>query len=731
MQWVSFRLATIMLFCVVVAPRWTYGEVPGVDARACEILEHLADHLANLPSLQVMAKTRIVRGQDDVRAVTEFRQLLVFQRNTGIAIRTLPSSAPTPEVYYRDSKGTMIIPGVGVVSSTARDMAGFFRSSRFGYERSEEGNPLTDQSLAIAMVRELLIPQSNERWDDDILDFQRIGSEVIDGQTVHQIRIRQKTKDDDSIETDFWITEGQQPRLIRFRPNADQLSNEEMRIEIDCYLEDWNASPTITENTFRPNTEGLATYRSVRQAFRNIVGAGNEEKTRRELVGKTAPHFKVRLQNGGEFDLGNHVGKQLIVLDFWATWCDPAIRGFWEWDEIISGDQERRIVYLAVNQGQDLEQIDDFLSEADGLPEFQVAVDPERKVGELFSVEGLPETIIIGLDGRIKDVQFGLNAGNRASIRSTVYALAGVSEFGPVETIDELKQRQDRIREVVERVEASVVGLQAGRGAGSGVVVSKDGLILTAAHVTSRIGQEFAVMFPNGRQVRGVSLGLNRTRDAAMIRIEDPGEYPFVEVAEPSPKLGQWVISMGHPDGFSLDRSAPVRVGRIVKLPDAQGRGQGFLATDCTITMGDSGGPLFDLDGRVVGIHSFISGRLIENMHVPVAVYQDDWQRYLDADDWGNGIGGQADRDRPVVGIKLANVNDQVVVELVADGYPAQKAGLEVGDIVKSVGDRQQIQSIGDYRVELAKYNVGDEIKVVIQRGEEVLDKTIVLAERD
>jgi len=78
-------------------------------------------------------------------------------------------------------------------------------------------------------------------------------------------------------------------------------------------------------------------------------------------------------------------------------------------------------------------------------------------------------------------------------------------------------------------------------------------------------------------------------------------------------------LALGHPGGFDLKRSLVVRLGRIIRLaPDA-------LQTDCTISPGDSGGPLFDMHGRVIGIHSYISSSPADNFHVPITAYYHSW----------------------------------------------------------------------------------------------------------
>src|SRR5205807_1727365 len=93
-------------------------------------------------------------------------------------------------------------------------------------------------------------------------------------------------------------------------------------------------------------------------------------------------------------------------------------------------------------------------------------------------------------------------------------------------------------------------------------------------------------------------------------------------------KKGQWVITVGHPGGFRPDRSPPVRLGRVIESTKS------LVRTDCTIVGGDSGGPLFDMTGKVVGIHSRIGAPLSANIHVPVDTYRDTWDRLVKGEVW-------------------------------------------------------------------------------------------------
>jgi hypothetical protein len=121
------------------------------------------------------------------------------------------------------------------------------------------------------------------------------------------------------------------------------------------------------------------------------------------------------------------------------------------------------------------------------------------------------------------------------------------------------------------------------------------------------------------------------------MKIDEPGPYPFVEMGRSSTlALGQWVIAVGHPGGFRPNRSPVVRLGRVLMSNPF------LIRTDCAQDGGDSGGPLFDLDGVVVGIHSRIGpGAITENVHVPIDTYKQTWDRLASAESWGERLGDQ------------------------------------------------------------------------------------------
>lgn len=241
------------------------------------------------------------------------------------------------------------------------------------------------------------------------------------------------------------------------------------------------------------------------------------------------------------------------------------------------------------------------------------------------------------------------------------------------ESLDDLKAIEAHITKLVPKLTAATVNIQVGPAQGSGVIVSDDGLVLTAAHVVGRPGRRVKIVLADGKEVRGETLGRDRMIDAAVVRIVTPREeWPKCELAPAGEtRTGDWCIATGHPGGYQEDRGVVVRVGRVI-LGSSR-----FIQTDCELVGGDSGGPLFDMYGRVIGINSRIGEETSVNIHVPVEGYHSNWDRLLAGEDFAShsgaflGISGTADESGK--GLRITRV---------FEGSPADEAGLKVGDVL-------------------------------------------------
>ncbi len=288
------------------------------------------------------------------------------------------------------------------------------------------------------------------------------------------------------------------------------------------------------------------------------------------------------------------------------------------------------------------------------------------------------------------------------------------------ESLKDLASMQRHIRMLVKRVSPAVVGVEVGGASGSGVVISADGIVLTAAHVCGRAGRPVKFLFADGRIAHGRTLGADHLSDAGLMKITDPGDWPHVAVAPaPDVRVGEWVLAMGHPGGFDPDRPPVVRLGRVLEI-EPEG-----LQTDCTLTAGDSGGPLFDMEGRVAAIHSRISEAAEDNYHVPVASFFDSWTRLARGETWGN----ERPPPRPWVGLRGVDQSDGIEVDSLDETGPAFRAGVRVGDRILRVNGKT-IATFGEFRGLVAGTRAGDALEMMIQRNSESRTVTVTVESR-
>lgn len=318
---------------------------------------------------------------------------------------------------------------------------------------------------------------------------------------------------------------------------------------------------------------------------------------------------------------------------------------------------------------------------------------------------------------------------------SKVWLLASLLVAIPATAREETKdvaaliKLESMVQAVADKVLPSTVALLSERSgaSGSGVVVSKQGLVLTAAHVVQG-AEDMLVIFPNGKQAKARVLGANYSKDIAMVKLPGNLEWPALELGESkSLEAGDWVVALGHSAGFDANRPPPVRFGRVV----SEGPGN-FLTTDCTLIGGDSGGPLFDLEGRVIGIHSSIGRSLSNNNHAGIDGFQEDWKRLLAGEAWGKlSLNPFANPEMPVLGIGMAGARGQrgVVVDSVVQGSPAAAAGVRPGDLIQSL-DGSKIRDGGELLQVLAKRQSGDEVKLGLLRGKKSLEIAVELVKR-
>jgi len=227
------------------------------------------------------------------------------------------------------------------------------------------------------------------------------------------------------------------------------------------------------------------------------------------------------------------------------------------------------------------------------------------------------------------------------------------------------------------------------RGVGSGFILSGDGYVMTNAHVVEG-AEEVIVTLTDKREFKAKTIGSDKRTDVALVKIEATG-LPFVRTGDVGRlKVGEWVIAIGSP--FGLENT--VTAGIVSAKSRDTGEFLPLIQTDVAINPGNSGGPLINMRGEVVGINSQIYSRSGGYMGISFAIPIDEASRVVDQ----LRVSGRVTRGR--IGVVIDQVTKEVaesiglgkpmgaLVRSVEAGGPADKAGVEAGDIITKVEGR-------------------------------------------
>lgn len=298
------------------------------------------------------------------------------------------------------------------------------------------------------------------------------------------------------------------------------------------------------------------------------------------------------------------------------------------------------------------------------------------------------------------------------------------------ESSEDLLAIQASLQKHLAEAREATVCIKMGQGSGTGVIVSENGLVLTAAHVISGVLKEMKVIMEDGTEYEARSLGLNSENDAGMLQILSDEKFPFVayehqnDASRSSTRVGDWVFAIGHSGGFDKARGSVVRLGRMVKVTAST------VYSDCTLIGGDSGGPLFDMNGNLVAIHSRVGGRIAQNMHVPLQVFHNDWPMLEKGEFIGNGP--FAEKPKPgsgFMGLAVEERSGGLEVVQVEPSYPAADAGIQIGDVLVSMNS-VALKSKANLKSRMEKLAEGDLVKLEFSRDGKLKSVELNLVKR-
>ena len=268
---------------------------------------------------------------------------------------------------------------------------------------------------------------------------------------------------------------------------------------------------------------------------------------------------------------------------------------------------------------------------------------------------------------------------------------------------------------------------------GSGFVVSEDGYIVTNNHVVSNADEIF-VKFSDGREYKTKLIGTSPEVDIAVLKIESNEKFKPLEFSDSDKvEIGQWSIAFGNPMGLNDSMT--------VGVVSASGRSslgieeiENFIQTDAAINQGNSGGPLIDINGKVIGVNTAIlstsGGSVGLGFAIPsnlVSVVKD-------------SIISTGKFEKPYIGVYLNNLDSEkikalnikstngVLIAKVIENGPAAKAGMQANDVVVAVNGKS-VNSAGAFIGELAAKKIGETVELSIIRNSQTLKIRVALEE--
>jgi serine protease Do len=253
---------------------------------------------------------------------------------------------------------------------------------------------------------------------------------------------------------------------------------------------------------------------------------------------------------------------------------------------------------------------------------------------------------------------------------------------------------------------------------GSGFIISADGYVVTNNHVVQN-AKTVTVTTDDGKTLDAKVIGTDTKTDLALLKITEPGDYPFVKLAKETPRIGDWVVAIGNPYGLG----GTVTAGII----SAEGRDIGsgpydsFLQIDAPINKGNSGGPTFNLKGEVVGVNTAIFSPSGGSVGIGFAIPANTVDNVVDSLEHGGVV------NRGYLGVQIQPVGQEIadglgmkstngaLVDEAQPGTPAAAAGLKSGDVITQLNG-QDVKDASDLTRHIGSMKPGDKVELSFLR---------------
>jgi peroxiredoxin len=393
------RRIAVVLLIALVASAWLLAPTRAQAAEAAapkpeDLLRKVADYLAGLPAFACRIDSSIHIQAQGIDNRMDTKMMLRLERPNRLAI-VLEEGMMGMTVISDGKQLTQYIPTMNryTVKEAPADLKDWSAGEAGMMGVSGEYLSTDADKFCKALM-------------EGVTKSEYVGIEDVDAAKCHHCRFEQE-----EFDWEIWIDAGEKPLVRKIVPDlTKQFANAEglmqgAKMEYVVAFKDWNVEPKFAEADFAfTPPDGAA---KVDNLFEGLADAPAEEEGPHPLLGQPAPAFKTVGLDEKPIDLAAHVGKDVVLLDFWATWCGPCVQAMPQVDGVAEKFADRGLVFYAVNVQEDAETIKEFLKTSE--LEVPVAMDADGQITQSYGVSGIPQTVLIGKDGKVQVVHVGFS----------------------------------------------------------------------------------------------------------------------------------------------------------------------------------------------------------------------------------------------------------------------------------------------------------------------------------